>query len=620
MKKFIPLSLSVIVLIIASVLWEYIRLPYNSENIIVGEYSLKKFNPLNETIRFLSFTLFPAVVYLISYLFINKKTYNLNIKSHNYFLDKKEVNSENSLNIYFYLFIILISVDFFLLDFNNFVNTEDLFHEIAYLVPPLNYAKNKELFNSTFYDYGLIAHNLGFISKYFLGYYSIGSIKFTKLLLVFLIKFSLILIIKKISTDLKLNDIFKKIFFIFLTFFAISLPSYFDFQSNFSFRHSFYLFFIFILGSTLCDNKNLNLKFFTIGVFSLISMLWWYDIGALINSIIIFSIIYLLIHNEIKSVFFIIFGTFLSWELFFLIMPVDEIKEFIFQIKVVYSTGSTYLSGIEYRAPFSAESGRWTKALLIIYITSLMLVNLNFSKKFYVNYKTKVFINLLFVSGVFVFKSALTRSDSYHLKYSSGIYTLVFVFVLFLFFFQRLEANKKLKDLIKNIQKKTISRTIFSFYIIFSFLFLSGIFDKRNNATMTKKIQNFTNSKINLTHLFEAEDSSFLNENDKSVLKYYKEISKGDDCTQIFSDKAEFSYLLKKPSCTQFYSSIRIMNGYTENKFINQLKLAAPNIILYKSLYNIQTNYSNMPNATKYIEKEYSFYKNYNDYIFYKKN
>jgi hypothetical protein len=225
MKKFIPLSLSIIVLTIASVLWEYIRLPYNSENIIVGEYSFKKFNPLNETIRFLSFTLFPAVIYLISYLFINKKTYNLNIKSHNYFLNKKEINSENSLNIYFYLFIILISIDFFSLGFNNFVNTEDLFHEVAYLVPPLNYAKNKELFNSTFYDYGLIAHNLGFISKYFLGYYSIGSIKFTKLLLIFLIKFSLILIIKKISTDLKLNDIFKKIFFIFLTFFAISLPS-----------------------------------------------------------------------------------------------------------------------------------------------------------------------------------------------------------------------------------------------------------------------------------------------------------------------------------------------------------------------------------------------------------
>ena len=63
-----------------------------------------------------------------------------------------------------------------------------------------------------------------------------------------------------------------------------------------------------------------------------------------------------------------------------------------------------------------------------------------------------------------------------------------------------------------------------------------------------------------------------------------------------------------------------IINGYTENKFINQLKLSSPNIILYKSPYNILTNYSNMPNALKYIEKEYSFFENFNNYIFYKKN
>ena len=161
-------------------------------------------------------------------------------------------------------------------------------------------------------------------------------------------------------------------------------------------------------------------------------MLWWFDIGAYVNALIILSIIYLLIHREFKNALFIIFGIVLSWVFFFLIMPIEEIKEFIFQAKLVYSSAYEYLAGLEYRKPFSANSGRWTKALLLIYASSLMLVNLNFSKKFYISFKTKIFINLLFISSIFIFKSALMRSDSHHLKYTSGLYTLLFVLVLML--------------------------------------------------------------------------------------------------------------------------------------------------------------------------------------------
>ena len=35
---------------------------------------------------------------------------------------------------------------------------------------------------------------------------------------------------------------------------------------------------------------------------------------------------------------------------------------------------------------------------------------------------------------------------------------------------------------------------------------------------------------------------------------------------------------------------------------------------------NILTNYANMPSVVEYIEKEYSFFKNYKNYIFYRKN
>ena len=51
MNKYLPLILSLTILIIVAFLWDYIQLPYNEKNTIIGEYYYKKFNPLNEIVR-----------------------------------------------------------------------------------------------------------------------------------------------------------------------------------------------------------------------------------------------------------------------------------------------------------------------------------------------------------------------------------------------------------------------------------------------------------------------------------------------------------------------------------------------------------------------------------------
>ena len=122
-------------------------------------------------------------------------------------------------------------------------------------------------------------------------------------------------------------------------------------------------------------------------------------------------------------------------------MPLDELREFLLQIHIPYSNAYEYILGIEYPKPFSEYSTRWTKALILIYLTSLMLVNFNFSKKYSFDYRVKIFINLFFISGIFIFKSALMRSDGVHLKSSSGIYTLVFIFLIILLSFQKFEIE-----------------------------------------------------------------------------------------------------------------------------------------------------------------------------------
>ncbi len=618
MKKLIPFISSFLTLIAIIFFWDHIKLPYDQNNVIVGNYYFKKFNPLNDTVRFLFFTAIPCIIYLVSYLNLNKEVYNLRPQHKDYFLNKSKNYFNDPLKFYFLFFIFLISIEFFSIDLRNFIGNTDIFHEGTYLVPPLNYLETNKLFKSTIYDYGFIANNIGLIFHYFFGYYTIGSLTLIKLIFIFITKFFFICLSKKIISFLNINNYSKIIFFIIFTFTAISFPNYYDFNSYVSPRICLYLSFIYLLGSALCDKKNLKIKFFFIGTFSIISILWWYDIGAYVNTLIFLAIIYLLIHKEISKIALIVLGFLFSWSVFFLIMPLDELQEFLLQIQLPYSSAYEYILGIEYRKPFSEYSTRWTKALMLIYLTGLMLINFNFSKKYSFDYRVKIFINLFFISGIFVFKSALMRSDGVHLKSSSGIYTLVFIFLIILLSFQKFEIEKKIKNLIISFNIKNFSRFLLGFFFTLSTLFISGTFNKDDHVKKIDKIKNVYSLKTNIFNLVNAEDTLYLTVDTQKVLKRYAELSKEDTCIQILTDDISFAYYLRKKSCTQFYIPAQIINGITEKKFISQLNKAAPNIILYKSQNKILLNYSNMPNATKYIEEKYKLLENFNDYIFYK--
>ena len=612
MKKYLPISSSLLLLAISIIFWDSIKLPYDESNVIVGLPFYKKFNPINDKIRFLFFIIPSVLMYLFFYLRVNTNTFGFNLQSKDFFLHKlknKEINSDNSLNLYSYLFILLITLEFFSLDFNRYIKTVDMFHDGTFLVPPLNYLESGELLKSTIHNYGFIGNNLGLFSNFIFGYYSIGSITFISLILLYLNKFFIILISKKIISYLNFEDILKKLLFIIFTFFLIfSIPHYFGGP-----RTSFFLFFILLLGTALCDNSFSKFKFSLVGIFSVLSLLWWFDIGFYTNLLIILTAIYLILNKESKKLLVLLISIISSWTIFLLIISPEEIKEFFYQLNLIYST-SHYSLSIEYIKPFTANSGRWTKALIIIYLTSLMLIHLNFSKIFFVNHKVKIFISLIFVSGVIVFNDALMRSDSMHVKSSSGLYTSVFVLLILIFLFQRLEMIKKI---IYNLKLINLNPIIFVFL---SFIFFSSTQISNNKNNFPEKITNIFNISNNIKELVKAEDGLFLNNNLSTFLKRYEELSKTDDCVQVLSSDVAVPYFLKKPACTQFFMPVFILNGITEDKFINQLDKSSPNIILFKSPNIILLETLNMPNALKHIEEKYSFYENYNGYIFYKKN
>jgi len=76
MKKTLPWLALLLGIIFSTIIWKYISLPYDETNEIIGEYSLKKINPINDSLRGIFFIFFPLFLYLIVYLKQNKHLFS----------------------------------------------------------------------------------------------------------------------------------------------------------------------------------------------------------------------------------------------------------------------------------------------------------------------------------------------------------------------------------------------------------------------------------------------------------------------------------------------------------------------------------------------------------------
>jgi hypothetical protein len=86
------------------------------------------------------------------------------------------------------------------------------------------------------------------------------------------------------------------------------------------------------------------------------------------------------------------------------------------------------------------------------------------------------------------------------------------------------------------------------------------------------------------------------------------------------SEDISLPYLLKKPSCTQFFIPAHILTGWNENKFIDQMNKTNPNFILYSSPITILTNKKNMPKVDLFIKNNYYLFRDFMGWKIYEKN
>ena len=607
MKKIYPFIWLVISLFFVTIIWKKIEIPYDPTNLIQGEFFFKKHNPVNEVIRVLTFVLIPILTFLISYLICFKnKVYKINPYSNDFFLKKSKTQDNNeSIKKISYAFLLFLTLDFLIIDFSLYVTEIDIFHEGTPLVPPLNNLFNDTLWLSTLYDYGLVGNNLGLLISKFTNNYSVGSVRFVNLLLLFFNQILLVFICRKLISGLNFDKYTKNIFFILLTLLVISFIDYnVSAISYFPPRACLFLLFLIVVTDFLMGIKHSFWKIFLVGNFSLFSILWWIDIGIYINLLIAVLLIYLITQKEYLKVSYILSGIFSAWFIFIIYFPIEEIREFFYQIKFITSI-SGYLLGLEYPQPFSAHSSRETRALLLLIFAGVFAIVLNLNKNINLNFSVKFMISVLFVSSIIFFQSSIIRTDAPHIKYSSGPYMLILYFSILYFLFYKLQKSKI------NIYFKKIS----SNFILISFICFLVI--------VNIKIFNFSNLlniKNNISKLIYADDSKFLSEKYKIFLKYYSKLSKDDECIQILSDDIALPYLLKKPSCTQFFIPAHILIDWNEDKFIKQIQKSNAQFILYSSPLIWLNNKDNMPNVVSFIKSNYYLYNNYMGWHIYKKN
>ena len=601
MSKTIPWLALICGIAFCTFSWNYISFPYDSTNTIIGQYSLNQINPLNDTLRGISFILIPLFLYFITFLKFNNQSLSYSSSHYNFPTSNKNIK-------YLSLILIIFSIlEFYSLDYKNFISNLDVHHEGTFLSAQSNLFYKNKYWTGTFYDYGFLGNSIGIFSKTIFGDYSIGIQRFSFVFLILINKILIILICKKIVDNLD-NSNQKEILFLIFTLASLTLASFYVDVTPFHPRIFIYLVFTSLVFSIINSEKNNIITSLLTGSLSLFSILFYWDIGTYINLLLGIFLVYLFFSKKRKIFFQVILGMTASWIIFIIIMPINELKEFINQYVFIINI-SDYLIGIEFPKPFSDKSTRHTKALLLIILSGVLLINYIFNKKKNESNQSKFLLIFLFISSIIFFKSGLTRSDGPHIKYTSGIYTMLIFFFISYYFTNYLIRFSFLKKIFNLFREK-------NYFLIVSILICLVFFLRVNHLNLT----NVFNMNKNFQGITKIDDYKFLNNDYLNFLNIYGNLVKDEKCIQQFTDDNAIPYLLNKPTCTKYYVHAHVIQNWTEDDFIKEIDNTKPQYILYSSEVNWFKSRNNAPKADRYILENYSLFKDLSPWIIYKKN
>ena len=416
-----------------------------------------------------------------------------------------------------------------------------------------------------------------------------------------------------------LNKNNKIIFFCIFSIFLISLSDY-SAPKNyypFSYRDVFTVIFLIIFIEIQLTNKNKYFLHLLLGLTTFTTLLFHFDSGVYLYLILILYTIQLIILKNYKDFLFIYLIIFLCWLLFIVILGFNEFKSFFDNFfSIVGSMDQAH--GLNYPTPFfsigDGSGTRATRAILLQILASIFVLKniLSNRNKYPRNYKI-IFIFLMILC-LLVFKNALGRSDHYHIRMATDIQLIIIMFFFLSY------AIKKVNTFFIDFKISFSFLSLMPFiFIFFTFLINYEKFNFNNLNNFNSKFQKYIKSS----------DAEFMNSNSKNpnnVKKFlleYSELIKDQNCVQNFTNDLVLTYLLKKPSCTKYFSPWLASSKKNQLKHIEKLETIRPKFIIYESPYftidNIK-NISRLKLINFYIIKNYSYYQSLYGYKILKKN
>jgi len=582
-----------LIILICSYVWSFISLPLNVNKSAVGVLVLKNINPFNDTIRYIVFILVPLFYYLLGTYPRNVKILIKDLLCPNF----EYTNNFNfkDISIVLILFIFLFILEFLSVDFKIYI-LEDVFHDGDQLTPAINYYVNKGFWTSSFPVHGGADFFYPTIAWKLFNLQSIGSFKFFTSLTILLVKILSVIFIYYLIKFFHFKKKNKVIFFTIFSLFILSLSNFNNITDELTIRDIFSLIFLIFFIQLFFSRKKLILNFLlTLTV--IVAIIFYVDIGIYLFFTLSTYIIYLILSKQFKDLLQIV-SIFLSLTLLFIyVFGIKEFDAMLFhQVNIIKNIDAIH--ALEYPQPFFSigeqHGSRATKAILFQLVCGLFIVSSVVDKKNKYFQNQKIFLIFLYILCLVSFKNALGRSDSYHIILCSE-------FQLIIIFFYILNISERVFDKIKF--NKSFSSAL-SIALVFIFIL---------NKTNSNNIFNF---KTNVQQLILAKDSKFLTKKYNKKINWMSEIFKDEKCIQNFSTELLIPYLLKKPSCTKYFSSW-LASGYElEMDYIKNLRKEKPNLILYEaSDYQVDglDTKVRLKYVNKYILDNYIEYKSYED-------
>ena len=186
------------------------------------------------------------------------------------------------------------------------------------------------------------------------------------------------------------------------------------------------------------DSKSRTVFTVLISFVATISILFHIDIGIYLNFILATYCLYLLLAKKYNDILLIILSLIIFWTIAIGIIGFDEFKAFLENSKLIIAS-IDLMHGLKYPEPFfsiasDSNGARATRGLILQLTAGLFVLNYIIQDQNKLFDSKKVLFIFLFLLSFIMYKNALSRSDTGHIRMSNDLPILINCFFILNYF------------------------------------------------------------------------------------------------------------------------------------------------------------------------------------------